>query len=232
MDRDWGVVVAKPRSELKAIINLTNQGYECYCPMVRESIKRQGKTAFVERALFPRYLFIHIVGVWRSILGTFGVSGMLLDGEKPALMGSNIIGALKTRENALGFVVLPEKRAAFKRGRKVRVENGPFQGSFALVEGMPSHERVLVLMQVLGRETRVEFGAVDLAVEGEFGFAVPQSVGERLKLGAEVLIEHGTMQGARASVEKVLSRGRVIVLMGVLGQETRVEVAAGDLSVV
>lgn len=200
--------------------------------MVRESIKRQGRVAHVERALFPRYFFVKIINEWRSILGTFGVSTILRSGEVPALLPEKAITSLRAREDASGMVVLPEKRARFKRGLRVRVDSGPFEGSFALVEGMPSHERVIVLMKVLGRETRIEIAAGSLAVEGPFGFVVPESVGERLKLGAEVRIDYGPCEGANAWVDKLLSHGRVIVLMGLLGQETRVEVAAGDLSII
>ena len=224
MDRSWGVVIAQPRSELKAIINLTKQGYECYCPMVRERLVHKCKVSHIERALFPRYLFVHIVGIWRSILGTFGVSSLILDGEVPALLDSEIITDLKSRESPAGFIALPDERARFKRGAKVRVRRGPFRGSLALVEGMSSDERVLVLMRLLGRETRIELDADDLSEEDAL-----ERLREKFKAGREVVIEHGPFQGARALVEKVFSHGRVIVLMSVLGQETRVEVAAGDL---
>ena len=110
----------------------------------------------------------------------------------------------------------------------MRIERGPFSGAHALVEGMPSHERVMVLMHLLGRETRVELGADDLAVQGSDGYEVPPTAQERFGIGDKVVIQHGPFRGSKARVDRVVSHSRVIVSMGVLGG-TRVEVAADDL---
>ncbi len=228
MDRCWAVAIAQPRCELKAIINLTDQGYLCYCPMVLESLKRQGRTVRVERALFPRYLFVKVTSQWRSILSTRGISSVISTEIEPILISDEIIQAIKARETLSGYIALPEARARFKRGNRVRVERGPFTGACALVEGMSSHERVVVLMRLLGRETRVEIGAEDLAVQGDDGYEVLPTAQERFGIGDKVIIEHGPFRGAQARVHEVLTHSRVIVSMGVLGG-TQVEVAADDL---
>jgi len=149
---------------LKAVLNLRQQGFECYCPMIREKMERRGEVAFIERALFPRYLFIKIQDVWKSVTSTFGVSSMIMADEAPALLDDFVIESLKCREDVSGFVVLPDKEDTFKRGLRARVESGLFAGRNALVEGMTSETRVVVLMRLLGRETRVELAADDLAI--------------------------------------------------------------------
>lgn len=226
--RSWAVVVAQPRSELKAVLNLVAQDYDAYCPMVLESLERQGRRVRVERALFSRYLFVHIVDRWQSILGTRGVSSMIMEKDAPVLIEEGIIASIKARETLSGYIALPEKRARFKRGNRVRIERGPFSGAHALVEGMPSHQRVRVLMHLLGRETRVDLSAEDLAIQGDDGYEVPPTAQERFGIGDKVLIEHGPFRGAQALVAQILSHSRVIVSMGILGG-TRVEVAADDL---
>ncbi len=226
--RCWAVVISQPRSELKAVINLVAQSYDAYCPMVLERVEKQGRRVRVERALFSRYLFVLIVDRWQSILGTRGVSGMIMENETPVLIEDGIITSIKARETLSGYIALPEQRARFKRGNRVRVERGPFTGACALVEGMPSQERVFVLMRLLGRETRVEISAEDLAIQVSDGYEVPPTAQERFGIGDKVQIEHGPFRGAHALVAQVLSYSRVIVSMGVLGG-TRVEVAADDL---
>ncbi len=226
--RCWAVVISQPRSELKAIINLVAQGYDAYCPMVLDQVEKQGRKVRVERALFSRYLFVRIQAGMQSILGTRGVSGMITNGIAPVLIEEEIITSIKARETLSGFIALPEKRARFKRGNRVRIERGPFHGCCGLVEGMPSHERVMVLMHLMGRETRIDVSAEDLAVQGDEGYAVPPTAQERFGIGDKVRIEHGPFRGAQARVAVVLSYSRVIVSMGVLGG-TRVEVAADDL---
>jgi len=161
---NWCVTIAQPRAELKVLLNLRRQGYRAYCPMTREKLTRRGQTVLVERALFPRYLFVEIEDMWRSIMGTFGVSAVIMEGETPAMLDDDVISEIRRREDAAGFVVLPAAKARFKAGQRARIYSGLFAGRTAVIEGMTAPERVIVLMRLLGRETRVEIQADDLAV--------------------------------------------------------------------
>ena len=73
-------------------------------------------------------------------------------------MGDGVINALKAREDESGFVKLA-RRSAFSPGDKVRIIEGAFIDSLALVEGVSDHERVAILLDLLGRKVRVLVGA-------------------------------------------------------------------------
>ena len=56
---------------------------------------------------------------------------------------------------------LPKARA-FRHGDHVRIKRGPFAGRLAIFADMKSHERVEVLLGLLGGEQRATFAATDV----------------------------------------------------------------------
>ena len=79
-------------------------------------------------------------------------------------MADHIIDELKSRERD-GLIVLPpppRPSAKFQPGDKVKVKNGPMSGFPALVSGMRPHQRVEILLQMLGGLQRVELAAADV----------------------------------------------------------------------
>jgi hypothetical protein len=77
-----------------------------------------------------------------------------MDGQQPARVPAAVIAEIRSRENRA--VELLPKPAGFHAGDRVRVITGPFAGQLALFHGMRPHERVLVLLPLLGGEQRVE----------------------------------------------------------------------------
>jgi transcriptional antiterminator RfaH len=71
---------------------------------------------------------------------------------------NNVIDQLKAREDESGFVKLA-RRFRFVPGDKVRITEGAFIDNLALVEEVSDHERVAVLLDLLGRKVRVLVGA-------------------------------------------------------------------------
>ena len=77
-----------------------------------------------------------------------------MDGIKPARVADQVIGDLRARERN-GLVELP-KRSGLQPGDHVRVLHGPLAGQLGLYAGQRPHERVLVLLALLGGQQRVE----------------------------------------------------------------------------
>ena len=97
----WAAVNTQPHREALAIEHLQRQNFECYCPMVRKSVRHARKQHEVLRPLFPGYLFVAIdpdIHRWRPILSTIGVRTLVRCGERLAMLGAEFIDALKARE--------------------------------------------------------------------------------------------------------------------------------------
>lgn len=160
-DPRWYVVQTHINGEAKAAHNLTRQGFAVYFPRFLKRRTHARKVETVARPLFPRYLFVTIdltTQRWRSIQSTVGVSHLVSWSGSPASVNGGVISALKAREDVAGFIKL-ERRASFLPGDKVRVVEGAFIDSLALVEGMNDRERVAILLDFLGRKVRVLVGA-------------------------------------------------------------------------
>jgi hypothetical protein len=78
-----------------------------------------------------------------------------MDGEAPAVVSNQIIAEIKSRENRFGYVELP-KPCGLAPGMKVRITSGPLSERIGMLGVLRPHERVLVLLQMLGGERSVE----------------------------------------------------------------------------
>lgn len=158
----WGLVVTQPLSERRALTHLLRQEYECYWPRVKSVRVVGGRKIEVPQGLFSRYIFVKLAGRWRSLLGTFGISQVVLVGDEPAVVSDSVVQELKAREDKEGFIVLPSKDRMLRFNQTVRVTGGKFSGHIGLYQGMSSRQREIVLLNILGRSVRVELAAGDL----------------------------------------------------------------------
>ncbi|WP_456709905.1 transcription termination/antitermination protein NusG [Bradyrhizobium sp. USDA 4452] len=148
-------------AEAKAAAGLVRQGFSTYLPRYQKRRSHARKVELVPRPLFPRYLFVAIdvaAQRWRAIQSTIGVSHLVCVGDRPAAVENGVIDVLKSREDEAGFITLA-RRPAFSPGDKVRIVEGAFVDSLALVENASDHHRVAVLLNLLGRKVRVLVGA-------------------------------------------------------------------------
>lgn len=152
----WYVVQTQMNAEHKAAANLARQGFDCYLPRYLKRRRHARKVETVAAPLFPRYMFVAVGDSqpWRSIRSTIGVSHLVCRGDEPTPVPDGVVDQIRGREGEDGFIKLDE-RPAFAAGDKVRVLEGAFAGCVALCEGMAPNDRVMILLDLLGRKARV-----------------------------------------------------------------------------
>jgi len=153
--RRWYLVYCKPRQEKTALFNLSRQGYESYLPLMREPRRRLGRRVSVISPMFPRYLFVHLdrtTDNWGPIRSTAGVASMVRFGQRAIPIPESLIALLREREDEEGIQnVMPDD---LKSGARVRILEGPFAGYEGIFQAKTGRERVVVLLDILGREAR------------------------------------------------------------------------------
>ena len=162
----WFVVQTQVNAEARAARNLLRQGFEIYLPCYLKRRCHARKIDEVAAPLFPRYIFVRIdmaTQRWRSVQSTFGVAGLVLNGAEPAPVPTQVLRSLRAREDESGYVRLAE-RPKFALGDKVRVIAGAFAENIALFEGLADRDRILVLLEMLGRKVCVSIEADMVAV--------------------------------------------------------------------
>ena len=184
----WSVLTVAPRMEAQAAEALQDAGYIAWYPQTVEtavSSSRRTRTK-VNRPLFPRYVFAAAGEVserqaWPDkgssrLIGRQAYEGRL-SGEdwmrRPEAVGMldcdhvvRIIACTSqalldelSRRQAGGEFEVPDKiKAAFAKGSKVRLTDGPFAGFDGIVH-RSVRERIEVLVQLFGRTTKVQFEA-------------------------------------------------------------------------
>lgn len=154
---NWFVVHTQPLKENIAKQHLLEQGFEVYFPRFKKIRRHARKVDEVLAPLFPRYLFIGMdleVSRWRSVNGTRGVSYLLTNNNQPAMVANEIINDLKKQENEYGLVPATSL-ILFAKGDKVRILEGAFKNQIAVFENLDAKERIQLLLNFLGRETKI-----------------------------------------------------------------------------
>jgi transcriptional antiterminator RfaH len=143
---------------------LSLAGYKIYQPLLREHRRSHGRKIIATPPLFPGYLFVWVVRGWWDARWSAGVRRLVMDGEQPARVPDAVINEIRSRERG-GFVELPKLRR-LKPGMRVRVVSGPLSEQIGMLAALRPHERVLVLLQLLGGEQRVELAGNAIEVSG------------------------------------------------------------------
>lgn len=160
----WYLIYSKPRAESQAMTHLERQGFHCYLPRLNATRKVHGRLTGSVEPMFPRYLFISLdttTDNWAPIRSTVGVSRLVRFGIDPTVVPDDLIQWMMDREDSDGLLALP--RRTFKRGERVRIYEGPFKDYEAIFLAPNSNERVIVLLQILGNESRLAIDPAHLA---------------------------------------------------------------------
>lgn len=161
--KSWYLVYSKPRQEQVARANLVRQGYEIYLPLMRELRRRQGRRCTVVSPMFPRYLFVHLdqrTDNWGPIRSTHGVVSIVRFGHEPARVPAELIAFLREREDIQGIQTVSTDE--YRPGTRVKVVDGGLMGYEGVFIAKSSQDRVVVLMEIMGKEARATLDALNL----------------------------------------------------------------------
>ncbi len=156
-DKRWYLVYAKPKKEELARVNLERQGYPTYLPKMRTPRRRAGRRIIRVEPMFPRYLFVHLdteFDNWAPIRSTLGVISLVRFGMFPSPVPDDLIETLHARDNSQGIQEIPLN--TFEEGQKVRIEDGPFMGYEGIFLAQTSQERVMILLDIVGKQARAK----------------------------------------------------------------------------
>lgn len=153
---NWFVAQLKPQGLRMAVQNLDRQGFQHFCPKRLETTVKRGKPVAGEKPLFPGYLFVQFdanEAGWTAINSTRGVARLILaDIRKPTPLPASFMSGLMARCDTLGVVTAPPD---LEVGDTIRVLSGPFAEAVAKIEQLTDGERIQILMDLMGQETRV-----------------------------------------------------------------------------
>ncbi|WPY96352.1 transcriptional activator RfaH (plasmid) [Limimaricola variabilis] len=167
MDQHWYVAQLKPNGLQLATRNLERQGFPVFCPLHKVTRVVRGRTTQRPAPLFPGYFFVSLAparGDWRAVNNTRGVSRLVaLDDSGPKRVPEALIEGLRARCSEDGMLLPPKE---FEIGDSVELTAGPLAGFVSQVEALAPDQRIWVLLELLGRPTRVMVNPEDLRRAG------------------------------------------------------------------
>jgi len=154
----WFVAKTRPNGEQKALFHLKRQGFEAYLPEFLRRITHARRSSWQPRPLFPSYVFIAMSEAqqrWRAINSTIGISHLICDDRGPIPVPTNVVDDLKNSEDERGLV-LTGRKVPFRKGAAVQIMSGAFADHIGHFEDTTDDERVVILLDLLGREVRTK----------------------------------------------------------------------------
>lgn len=151
----WYLAQLKPNGQNLAERNLNRQNFRTFLPMQEKTARRNGRFASVLRPLFPGYIFVAFNparGAWRAINSTQGVTKLVSFGRFPTSLPRGLVSELMLRCDEGGKLLPPQNLTP---GDKVTLTSGAFSEFVATVERIAPDRRVWVLLDLMGRTTRV-----------------------------------------------------------------------------
>ena len=138
------------------------QEVSVFNPRIRFARPTRTGPVWVTESLFPNYLFARFD--WKTCLPKVhyapGVSGVVHFGTRWPAVPDQAIEELRASLGPQELHVIPKD---FEAGEQVQVAGGLFHGLSAVItQVMPGKERVMVLMDFLGRQTTVEIPALSI----------------------------------------------------------------------
>jgi transcriptional antiterminator RfaH len=159
----WFCLRSQPKHEHIAAGHLRQmEGVEVFNPRIRFKRSTRLGPAMVTEAMFPNYLFARFN--WRESLTRVhyapGVSCVVHFGTKWPTVPDQAILEIRAVLSAEGVHVVENEPEV---GEEVIMSGGAFHGLQAVItKVMPGKERVMVLMDFLGRQTAIEVGLTSI----------------------------------------------------------------------
>jgi transcriptional antiterminator RfaH len=151
----WYAIQTKANKEKEVEKRLSDLRIEVFLPWLRTRRRIGSRFHWVLVPLFPGYLFcrLDLIESGKAARYAPGVRDFLKFGNHIAEVGGEIVASL--RERCPDGVAEIELMSA-KPGDVVKINEGPFSGLEAIFEKkMKGSERVAVLLDILGRQTRL-----------------------------------------------------------------------------
>lgn len=166
-DVAWFCLRSQPKHEHIAAEHLRRMGdVEAFNPRMRYTRSTRLGPAVVTEAMFPNYLFARFD--WRSSLARVhyspGVSGIVHFGSKWPTIPDEAIEEIRAQ---LGGDGVREVSSGIAPGDTIEVSGEAFHGLRLVVsQVLPGKQRVMVLMDFLGRLTPMEVGVNSIIRHG------------------------------------------------------------------
>ena len=156
MSKEWFVIQFKPNSHYQATKNLNLQGFNTFLPLHETTLRKASRFVKSTKPLFPGYMFVSFnktENKWHKIKNTYGVSRLITFNSSLKSIPFTFVDNLMKRYDSSGKLI---PIVEMKKGDQVTILKGPFANFIATVEKYEAEQRIWVLMDLMGRKTKIQ----------------------------------------------------------------------------
>ena len=156
MSKEWFILQFKSNSHHLAAKNLNRQGFETFLPLHETTSRRLSRFINTSKPLFPGYMFIKFDSAeseWHKINSTYGVSRLITFNSILKSIPTIFVDHLMKRYDLSGKLIPIRK---LEKGDHVTILEGPFADFIATVETYETEQRIWILMDLMGRKTKIQ----------------------------------------------------------------------------
>lgn len=146
----WHCVVSRPQQEARAAVELANQGFRVFLPILDQ------------KPMFPRYLFSQFDSdkdPWGLVKSTRGCVDLLKTGFTPASVPDRVIEAIMAFRAPEQPV---EADTEFAPKQVVRIVEGPCTGLSGIFQAS-SKGRTMALLEIMGKKVELPRASIRAA---------------------------------------------------------------------
>lgn len=162
MERNWHIVVTRSRYEKKSSHLLNIYEFETYLPLTRELVQWSDRKKWIEKPLFPGYLFIRFSTNERfQVMQTDGVARVVQFEGMDYKINESLIDSIKEYleiENKPKLI----STLNIQLGDNILIKNGPFKGMQGKITQIKGKSKVLIIIEAIGQAFVLELMGNDI----------------------------------------------------------------------
>ncbi len=155
----WFAVYTAVNQEKSVAQRLQDRGIEHFLPLYRTARKRTDRRVVLDLPLFPGYLFVRIPVMNRIRVLEIPRVVRIVGNSAPIPLPDLEVESLRT---GLSGGAAAQPCEILKRGCRVRVVRGPFEGSTGILVRRKQGFRVVIAIELIRQAFTVEVGEEDL----------------------------------------------------------------------
>ncbi|MDP5336327.1 MAG: transcriptional activator RfaH [Paracoccaceae bacterium] len=154
----WHLLLCKPNRNQVAFRNLERLGFDVFMPRNLVQIRRKGVIKEELRPIFGGYIFLGQGNAAKNLAQARSVPGVArfvgFGSEGPAVVPPGIVEGLMRRCDPEGCLTRVVEQ--FTTGDRIKIVSGAFAEFVTTVEHIDPDRRLHVLLDLLGRQTKVQ----------------------------------------------------------------------------
>lgn len=139
-------IVTETAKELKVVAKLSDARIDAYCPTERRKVFTGRHATIRERAIFPRYVFVHTEHLERdfaAIRHCVHVTAFLGQNGRPKPVDEAWLARIFLIQVFGGFDYARVRKPRYRVGQAVRIVAGPFQGYLGVITSFDERKAVV-----------------------------------------------------------------------------------------